>query len=242
MKVFIPTLGRPGVDEQHAYRQLNEAGLAPTLVIDANDKSDYSAFRWVKVKVKGIAQKRQAILDMAKGEKFAMFDDEMTINRVDVVDGKCVIAAPTPRRVAAEVAKASRLLDSFAHVGVHTRHFVNYAAQPYEKNRGYIRGGLGFFNPKLMPKVPRFEGHSAEDVRFMIALLEQGLDYAIMTSCCMIEIKSKMLRSHWTQEEKNEDMRVLASEYPKFTRSTKDGRLTLSYAGILKAAKKRLGV
>lgn len=242
MKLFIPTLGRPGVEEQLAYKQLNDAGLEPTLVLDASDPSDYAGFRNVRVKVRGIAAKRQAILEMAKGEKFGMFDDEVTINRVDIVEGKCLIGVPTPRRVAAEIKKANKLLNQYAHVGVFpTRQFINYAKQPYTLNNGYIRGGLCFFNPKLMPVVPRFEGNSAEDVRFMIALLEQGLDYAIMTSCHMREIKSKTLYSHWTQEEKNADMRTLGEEYPNFTRPTKDGRITLTYAGILKAAKKRLG-
>lgn len=238
MKIFIPTLGRP--DEQLAYQQLVNAGAAPILVVDETEQADYTKFRHVRVSVVGIAAKRQAILEMAAGEKFAMFDDEMTINRVDFVDGKCVIAIPTPRRVAAELNKAERLLDKFAHGGVHTRHFVNYAKQPYETNRGYIRGGLGFFNPALMPKVPRFEGNSAEDVRFMIGLLRQGLDYFLLTSCCMVEVKSKTLRSHWTQEEKNADMRTLADENKKYARATKDGRLTLTYAGILKDAKKQL--
>lgn len=239
MRIYIPTLGRP--NEQHAYTQLRTAGLDPTLVIDESDESDYDDYQFVRVGVKGIAAKRQACLHMARGRKFAMIDDDITFNRADMVEGKLVTGVPTPRRLALEFKNIDKLLNTFAHVGIYpTRQFINYAKQPYTTNNGYIRGGACFFNPALMPVVPRFEGHSAEDVRFMIALLEQGLDYAIVTSLYVNEIKSKTLPSHWNQEQKNKDMHQLASEHPRFARPLKDGRVTLTYAGILKAAKRRI--
>jgi hypothetical protein len=231
-------LGRSG--EQRAYEQLSQAGFEPTLVLNKTDTADYSGYRHVYVPAKGIAPVRQAILELAAGDKFAMFDDDMTLNRVDVIDGKCVIGVPTPRRLASEINKIDKLLDKYAHGGVHTRHFVNYAKQPYELNKGYHRSVV-FFNPALMPVVPRYVGYSAEDVRFMIGLLEQGLDYFIATSCCMIEKKSKVVPTHFTQEKKNVDMYALAAEYPKHARPQKT-HMSMSYRGILKDAKKRLGI
>lgn len=238
MRIFIPTLGRSC--EQRAYVQLTSAGLEPVLVVNKTDPADYASYNHVRVNAKGIAPVRQAVVQLAGRDKFAMFDDDMTLNAVDIEpNGKCSIYEPTPKRLASEIKKIDKLLDKYAHGGVHTRHFVNYARQPYELNRGYLRSVV-FFNPALMKTVPRYEGYSAEDVRFMIGLLQQGLDYFIVTSCCMIEKKSKAVPTHFTQEKKNADMLVLGAEYPKHVRPTRDGRITLSYAGILKEAKKRL--
>lgn len=237
LRIYIPTLGRP--NSQEAYNQLDAAGLKPVLVLDETDAAPYTGYRQLRVAVKGIAQKRQAIVEHAGKRKFAMLDDDIVIKAVDFdMLEKCEISLPSSARLTQEFERAEDLLDQYAHGGVHTRHFVNYAKQPYELNRGYYRQ-VAFFNPKLMGRVPRYTGETAEDVRFMVALLEQGLDYFIMTSCCMTEVKDKALPTHFRQEQKNKDMRDLGDEYPKFVRATKDGRITLSYAGILKAAKHR---
>lgn len=240
MKIFVPTKDRP--NDQRAYMQLEAAELHPVLVVDKSDKADYSKYRHVRVNVKGIAAKRQACLEMADGQKFAMFDDDMTISAVDDDEcspPSCLITEPSPARVRREIDKAERLLNRYAHGGVHTRHFVNYAKKPFVLNRGYYRQ-IMFFNPAKMLPVPRYEGRTAEDVRFMLRLLDQGLDYFLLTSCCMVEKEPRWQAQNWSQEEKNADMLELAAEYPKFTRPTKDGRITLTYAGILKHAKRRL--
>lgn len=238
MKIYIPTLGRP--DEQPAYEQLNRAGLEPWLVVDKSDCSDYSRYRSLEASVRGIAEKRQWIVEHAGRQKFCMIDDDMTIGIVYRSGDVCTIDRhPTPGKVRGQFEAANKLLNTFAHGGVHTRHFVNYAKQPYETNRGYYRQ-IMFFNPALVPRMPAYVGYTAEDVRFKIALLEQGLDYFIMTSCCMLETKAKSLPTHFTQDSKNKDMRALGAEYPDHVRKTKDGRITLSYSGILKAAKKKL--
>lgn len=242
MQIYIPTLGRSEPIEQPAYAQLSAAGLNPLLVVDKTDKADYSGFNCLRANVKpGIAAKRQWILAhaLANSVKFCQFDDDMTISAVDMVDDKCVISKASNARVRQEMNRAEKLLDKYAHGGVHTRHFVNHAKKPFILNRGYIRQ-IGFYNPALMPKVPKYTGRTAEDVRFMVDCLEQGLDYFMLTSCCMIEIKSANLPSHFTQLDKNVDMIEFTSQYPQFVRDTADGRVTMAYALLLRAAKQRI--
>lgn len=243
MQFYIPTKGRP--DEQPAYDQLEEAGLKPVLVVDRSEHDLYldTARLILTVPDGGIAAKRQHIINHALKQghhKICVLDDDMEIHAVDktAVD-KATTFRPGSFRLRVEVAAIDELLEVYAHGGIHTRHFVNYAKQPHELNRGYYRQ-IMFFNLARMPRIPKYVGHTAEDVRFMIALLEQGLDYFIATSCCMKEIKSKVLKTHFTQGDKDKDMRALAAEYPTAARELKDGRVTLSYAKILKKAKKRL--
>jgi hypothetical protein len=110
-------------------------------------------------------------------------------------------------------------------------------------NRGYYRQIMAF-NPRLWGKpAPTYGGNTAEDVRFMLQLLERGLDYFLITSACMIENVPRgqaKTWSHWTQEEKNKDMIDLAARYKEHCFINADGRPGLRYAAILKAAKKRL--
>lgn len=248
MKLYIPTRGRP--DEQPAYEQLDAAGLKPILVVDKDEyekNNQYVGKTCLVFPGGGIAAKRQFIVDHAGDSKFGMIDDDMEIHAVDETltvspqgatpKTKCVISLPDTERILSEFGYVEALLEEFAHGGVHTRHFVNYAKKPYTVDVGYYRQVM-FFNPKLMPLKPSYVGNTAEDVRFMLALLRQGLSYFIMTSCCMVERKAKSLPTHFTQSGKDKDMVELAKEFPKFVRVTKDGRVTLSYAAILKAAKK----
>lgn len=241
MKVYIPTRSRP--NSQRAHAQMTAAGLKPILVVDEDQLDLYKGFKVVPTaKGGGIAGARQTALAHAGKAKHAVFDDDTTLAAVDVDrrTGKVTIVnEPTPKRVAQEMERAEDMLDSFAHGGVHTRHFVNYAAQPFVTNRGYPRQ-IMFFNPRLIPTLPEYVGETAEDVIFFIKCLEQGLDYFLLTSCCMIEKKSKEVRTHFTQEGKNKDMLALGAQYEKYVRPTADGRITLSYSKILKDAKARI--
>lgn len=244
LKIYIPTHGRAD-GPQSAYHQLEAAGLEPMLVVDRSeaDKYDSKKYSFYAADVRGIAQKRQWIVDHAGKKKFVQIDDDMTIAMVHHVDGRCLIQKdPPPRILKAEFALLDSLLDDYAHGGFHTRAFVNHAAQPYITNRGYYRQIMAF-NPRLwgMP-APRYVGNTAEDVRFMLQIIERGLDYFLITSSCMIEVVPKGQKqtwSHWTQDEKNKDMVKLAQEYKQFAFQNPDGRWGLRYAAILKAAKQR---
>lgn len=244
MKFYIPTRSRPNT--QRAYAQLTAAGFTDVwLVVDRDQEALYRPIcpKLVLSPIGcGIAGARQAALRHAGQDKHAVFDDDTTLGAVDenIVTGKCTIDnEPDPKRVRAELLSAAKLLDTFAHGGVHTRHFVNYAERPYITNRGYPRQ-IMFFNPRLIAELPKYRGRTAEDVRFFLACLEQGLDYFLLTSCCMIEKKSADIKTHFNQEMKNEDMLELGEQYKKYVRPTADGRITLGYAQILKDAKKRL--
>ena len=243
MKIYIPTHGRAD-GPQSAYHQLDAAGLSPYLVVDKSEMHDgYKKYRTVLAPVRGIAQKRQWIVDLAGKEKFVQVDDDMMVAMVEHENGKCkIIKDPKPKLVRQQFDLMEDLLDEYAHGGFHTRAFVNHAAQPYVLNRGYYRQIMGF-NPRLwgLP-APRYVGHTAEDVRFMLTMLERGLDYFLITSSCMIEVVPKGEKktwSHFTQDEKNRDMAELAREYEQHAFRNPDGRWGLRYAGILKAAKRR---
>jgi hypothetical protein len=254
LKIYIPTHGRAD-GPQSAYHQLNAAGLDPMLVVDESEAHlyDRKRYRLYAAPVKGIAAKRQWIVEHAGNKKFVQVDDDMTIAMVDFVfdgDGvsvdyseKCrIVKDPSPAFVKRQFAMMDGMLDDYAHGGFHTRAFVNHAEQPRVLNRGYYRQIMGF-NPKLWGKpAPRYGGNTAEDVRFMLQLLERGLDYFLITSSCMIENVPKGQKktwSHWTQDEKNKDMVALAKEYERFAFQNPDGRWGLRYAAILKAAKAR---
>jgi len=202
----------------------------------------YKKYRHVKAPVRGIAQKRQFIVEHADRSKFMQVDDDMTLAHV-YEDGEKVRIenSPTPPLVRIAVKLASDLLDQYAHGGFHTRHFVNYAPRPYVLNRGYYRQ-IMCFNPKMFKDpAPQYTGNTAEDVRFMLELLKRGKDYFLITDYCMLEHVPRGERktwSHWSQEEKIKDMKALAKEHEQFSFTTADGRPALRYAAILKHYKK----
>ena len=245
MKIYIPTRSRP--NSQRAYDQLEAAGLKPILVVHEDQRNLYAVHKRRTIyspPACGIAAARQFILQHAGNAKHATFDDDTTLALVeeDPITGKCAIVNdPQPADLRRQIEHADELLETFAHGGVHTRHFVNYAKKPFTVNRGYPRQ-IMFYNPKLLMTRPSFEGNTAEDVRFFISCLRQGLDYFIMTSCCMIEKPSAELKTHFTQEGKNKDMLQMVEDMDlhEFVRPTADGRITLSYSRILKQAKKGL--
>lgn len=240
MLIYIPTRSRPNT--QRAYDQMERAGFEPMLVIDDDQKALYKGKRFITTPAGGgIAGARQRALSHAGKRKHVVFDDDTTIASVDMEGEKCAINNdPSPARVRKEIARADKLLDTHAHGGIHTRHFVNHAKKPVIFNRGYPRQ-IMFFNPALMPVIPKYVGRTAEDVIFFLKCLDQGLDYFLLTSCCMIEKKSAELRTHFNQEMKNEDMvELVGRRYAEFVKPTRDGRITIGYARVLKAAKARI--
>lgn len=247
LDIYIPTHGRAD-GPQTAYTQLEAAGLRPTLVADASEpQQGYRGRRTLFAPVRGIAPKRQWIADRSHGRKFMMIDDDIQLASVTHKDDKCVIdKEPSGSLLQVHISAIEVLLEEYAHGGVHTRHFVNYQKQPYIENRGYYRQIMAF-NPRLFPQnpPPRFRGTTAEDVRYMLDLLDQGKDYFIYTALCMIEVVprgQKKTWSHWDQQLKNEDMTRLTAQYMNHRFITADGRYALRYANILKDAKKRLKI
>lgn len=259
MKIYIPTRGRWHPWEQRGYRQLEDAGMKPVLVVDSDEKEHYGDYRHVVMPdhtvdvnpLERISVKRQYIIELTKQEliqfgdgKVAQVDDDVTIATVKFGSDNmtCKINdLPSKDEIQAEYGIANELLDKYAHGGVHTRHFVNSAPRKVQLNRGYYRQ-ISFFNLSKMKPIPRYGGGGSEDVKFMIELLNQGLDYFILTSCCMVEKQAKRLPSHFTQEQKDLDFKEVWDKHAAYVKHLRNGRVTLSYSKILKDAKKRLGI
>tara|TARA_R110002110_G_scaffold145775_1_gene335313 strand:- start:1559 stop:2287 length:729 start_codon:yes stop_codon:yes gene_type:complete len=235
MQIFVPTLGRP--DHQPAYEQLKAAELDPLLVVDLFDPADYTRYSHIRVQCRGIAEKRQAILEHANGLKFMVIDDDITVRKVvqKNAGAKCKIHNASPDDIRKFMIQADKLLDFYAHGGIHPRAFVNKVPKPHCLNRTYYRQ-LMFFNPALFIRTPKYTGETAEDIRFMIELLEQCLDYFIITNFCMTE-KEPEKEERWSEETRRADMESLAKLYPH-RRLEKSGRVSLNFRQILKNAKK----
>lgn len=240
IRIYIPTHNRN--TEQRAYHQLDQAGLRPVLVVDVTDDADYKGFRVLRASVKGIAQKRQWILDHAGPLLHVQVDDDITFSLVEHVGGKCLISPASNKQckhLFEELAPA--MLETFAHGGMHTRHFVNGKAQPYVQNSGYYRQ-VAFFNPRLFKGEVAYwpaKLKTSEDISIMLQLIRQQLPWFLITQYCMVEKEPRGQPQTWSQELKDKDYKAFihANKLEPYLRHMKN-RSVLSWSAIYKAALK----
>lgn len=239
--IGIPTLGR--AHHQLTYQQLESAGYKPVLFVDDDEDADYGDMRTIRVRAQNISDKRQRIMEWAGNRKVLQADDDLIISTVKHVPNpkhpdrtKCLIKRATNRDIVRMVNRLSKLLDKYAHGGVHVRHYVNFADYPQLINKRYYRQMMAF-NPSKFIEPIDYEPtwNTGEDIRFKIKLLEQGLDYFILTNFCYHEDEPEDYE-RWSTEEKMRDMQDLFNRYP--TRTLKDGRKSVLYHRIIKEAKR----
>lgn len=184
--IYIPTYLRS--ESQPFYRQVQEAGYDPLLVVDHRDPQDYSPYTHVRIKVKGIAAKRAWIAEQAIGVH-VVADDDLILLRV-TEDGRTLKAS------AGEVGACMRMIDvlggHYAHGGVHRRAFVNSAAHlNYKTNTGGY-GSLLFYNTYLWHKPPRFSIPKTPkiltDLCSQLDLFKQRLPFAVITAFATKEL------------------------------------------------------
>jgi hypothetical protein len=220
---------------QISYWQLEDAGLKPVLVVDESDPYHYRKFRHVRVRVKGIAAKRQWILDETAGPH-AQLDDDLILNKV-TRSGTVKLATKKELQYLFTEMLPS-LMEKFAHGGLHGRGFVNYAAKqhyPYAVNRGRYFRFLAY-NRSRFVKPLQFrssKNKTAEDVYSQIDLAMQGLEWFTVVSYCYAEKEYGPER--WTQEQKKADNDEVMTHYDLPDRFIK--RNIINPLALLKEAK-----
>jgi hypothetical protein len=127
MDIYIPTLGRAKLDQQHTLRQLLAAGIKPTLVVqpheflDALELTPDCPVLCLPAQVKGIAPTRDHILhDVAGSRKVLMLDDDLHF-AVRRQDDPTKFRQPEPEDIRAMVAALDAALDNSAHVSIGAR-------------------------------------------------------------------------------------------------------------------------
>lgn len=188
--IYIPTYLRG--DAQPMYRQLNDAGLAPVLVVDKSDPFNYEKFRHYRIDVHGIAQKREWIANHTLVDVHIVADDDLQILSV-LTDGRTILAEKAGVRHC--ISMMEQLAEHYAHGGVHRRAFVNASSHKnYKINTGGY-GSLLFYNKALWKSMPLFQvPHSPPiltDLCSQLHLFKQGLPFAVVTRYATKEVHEK---------------------------------------------------
>lgn len=254
MNIYIPTRGR--ATEQRAYAQLFAANLDPVLVVDPDEAEQYdpSMRKLVMPFVGGIGDKRQWIMEQNGLAKMAMVDDDLRFHKVFAYQDTSADTGwngytedPTPFDLHAFFrVQVFELLDTFAHGGMVAKFFAFNWYRKFSShmvNKSHYRQVL-FYNPALMvPAPPTFSGNDGdEDTRFLLDLLDLGLDFFIATPMCFSEKRSRSLPTHFSEDFKRESIRRVhgLEKYRPFLKKHKLTS-TIDYARYLEHVKSQRG-
>lgn len=141
--VYVPSLGRPA--NMPTVRMLNEAGIVPTVVVQAHEVAVYHRsmrtydfeLEVLPPEIKTIAPTRQYILGLNATRSVVMMDDDLQFSTYRG-DGK-TFTKSTEGEVWEAVMKLFDLLEEFAHAGIGSRQGANYAVKdcdPHETIKG----------------------------------------------------------------------------------------------------------
>lgn len=217
MNIYIPTIRAR--QYQTTFNQLNAAGLRPILVPDeqcfmGDNTIDAQVLTFPKLKGKGIAAKRQAIMEYEGAKPFCMIDDDIVLQRVRK-DGHIVPAkAQELKRLFTKT--LPRLLTKYAHGGIGQRLFINSTfdnGYPYHVTRGHYRQVL-CMNPALFKRPVNYEFDSCEDLWMFTQLCMEGLDWFTYNGFCINERNSKAAPPTWSMEHKSRVMREIFARVP----------------------------
>lgn len=218
MNIYIPTI-RAG-EHQRTFHQLAAAGLRPWLVPDTHDFPGNGMFKgnvvtFPGINGKGIAAKRQAILEHSGMLPFCMIDDDLTLKRV-LKNGKIIDASANELNTLFTI-KLPKLLTKYAHGGIGQRLFINSTFKygyPHHVTHGHYRQVL-CFNPALFGGPVKYEFDSCEDLWVFTQLCMQGRDWFTVNSFCIQEKNSKAAPPTWSIEHKRAVMDNLFRQVPK---------------------------
>ena len=176
VKLLITTYKR--VDKQITLPALLEAGLEPTLVVQAREERVYrQAYPDVPMlvlppNIRRLAPTRAYLIKRFRKHKLVLLDDDLSFfYRPDPNDWHLKQAGPKQlRRMFKEIDK---YLDQYVHVGVSARGGNNLVEQPYAINTRYMRV-LCYNCPKLPSGLQIERAGDMGDFDVNLQLLRKG--------------------------------------------------------------------
>lgn len=179
MDIFILTRGRP--ERQITAGQLKKAGIDFTYVVSKNDDTRKElGGKQLVFDVKGISDKRQAVLDHAKG-KMVMLDDDVYFKyRLEPTSGRATPCTNVQlRRLIALTEKSLDMCDLF---GLARRFMIH--TKPYPAITGGMQQAhyFGFDARKVRKMGVRFDRvNLCQDADFVLQMLTKGAHQVMRT-------------------------------------------------------------
>ena len=173
MKIYIPTLNRPG--RQRTAEALRESNVDYCLVLCDIDENKYD-HPYIVTDVYGIRATRQWIMDQAE-DKFVMMDDDL---RFHARRSDTKFEEATPNDVGLMVNTLDMMLDQYAHGGVTEKFMSHTKPRNYVENARYYHI-LGY-NKAMFPEPrPTYRVEIGEDHDMCLQLLTTGRSNFVLT-------------------------------------------------------------
>jgi hypothetical protein len=168
MKIYIPTLNRPG--RQKTADMLRAASIDYTLIVSDADPNLYRA-PFTLCPEWGIRATRQWILNTSDDPKVVMMDDDLRFYYRST-NGARFFAAE-PNHVGLMVKALEMMLENYAHGGVCAKFMSNAHPRNYALNSKYYH--ILAYNRELFPvPVPQYRCEVGEDHDMNLQLLMAG--------------------------------------------------------------------
>lgn len=187
MDILIHTSGRADIAKQHTLRELNKAGIAPILVVQARQADDYAAMKGANFELfllspnfTTLAPTRDHIIHDMPGDDHVVFMDDDLNFAVRRTDEPTKFRPPTPGDLQEMFAHIDAALIEFPMVGIGAREGGNRVTEPVSFNSRIMRV-LAFRRSYLKERMLTFSPLVVmEDFHINLQILRSGADTCIL--------------------------------------------------------------
>lgn len=226
MDIIIHTLGRATPAQQHTLRQLLDASIQPTLVVQAHEKEKYDWYNGdiqvLPANITKLAPTRDWIIhDMPGPDKVVFLDDDLHF-AVRRSEDPTKFRQPTPDDIRAMFDDIDAQLDGYAHVGIGAREGGNRVTKDYVLNTRIMRV-LAYRRSVLRRECITFTPLVVmEDFHVNLQLLRAGYDTLVCNRWVSNQAKGSDAAggcsTYRNAEVQHNSAALLAQKHPNFVR------------------------